>query len=212
LIDRPTSDANDPTAGVPNSQPPLSLGVLLSGTGRTLLNIHESIIDGRLDARIACVISSRPDVLGVDRARNLGLSVIVVPRATTPDPDFHDQIADILRDRAVDLVCLAGFTTLWRIPPEFDRRVLNIHPALLPKFGGKGFFGRRVHEAVIDAHETTSGCTVHVCDNQYDHGPIVLQREVPVYESDTPDTLADRVFDQERIAYPEAIRLFTACA
>ncbi|HEY3243774.1 MAG TPA: formyltransferase family protein, partial [Phycisphaerae bacterium] len=102
------------------------------------------------------------------------------------------------------------FLSLWRIPAEFEGRVLNIHPALLPSFGGAGMHGQRVHEAVLAAGCTESGCTVHLADNQYDHGPIVIQRRVPVLPGDTPETLAERVFEQEKLAYPEAIRLFAA--
>jgi len=104
---------------------------------------------------------------------------------------------------------MAGFLSKWTIPPTYEHRVMNIHPALLPKFGGKGFYGLRVHEAVLAARETRSGCTVHFANNQYDAGPIILQRTVEVLPQDTPDSLASRVFDAECIVYPEAIRLFS---
>jgi folate-dependent phosphoribosylglycinamide formyltransferase PurN len=103
---------------------------------------------------------------------------------------------------------MAGFLQLLRIPDDFAGRVLNIHPALLPAFGGQGMYGRRVHKAVLAAGVKESGCTVHVADNEYDHGPIVLQRTVEVRPDDTPEALADRVFAAECEAYPEAIRLF----
>ncbi len=183
------------------------LGVLISGGGRTLRNIHEHIEAGKLPATIVCVISSRPDAPGVQQARRLGFKVYVVPRAEVPDPDFHEGIGRHLSEADVDLVCMAGFCCLWRIPPVFEGQVINIHPALLPDFGGKGFYGRRVHVAVLAAGCKTSGCTVHFCDNQYDHGPIILQRRVPVLPDDTPETLAARVFQQECDAYPEAIRI-----
>ncbi|MBI3292599.1 MAG: phosphoribosylglycinamide formyltransferase, partial [Elusimicrobia bacterium] len=119
--------------------------------------------------------------------------------------------AQVLEARQVDLVCLAGF--LWWLDAEFIQRfrdrILNIHPALLPKFGGKGMYGRRVHEAVLASGEKESGCTVHVVDEEYDHGPIVLQAKVPVLPTDTPETLAVRVQEQEHRLYPEAIRVFT---
>ena len=120
---------------------------------------------------------------------------------------FH---AEILRRRRVELACMAGFLKLWRIPADFKGRVMNIHPALLPDFGGRGFYGHRVHEAVLSSGAGESGCTVHFADNEYDHGPIILQRRVPVLAEDTPESLADRVFEQELVAYPEAIRLFAA--
>jgi len=183
----------------------LKLGVLISGGGRTLLNLHERILAGTLSAKIAVVISSRADSAGVVRARNAGLPVEIVTRGDHPCDSFHSEIARRLA--SVDLVCLAGFLSLWRIPPEFAGRVLNIHPALLPAFGGRGMYGHHVHEAVLASRATESGCTVHFCDNEYDHGPILLQRRVPIFAADTPDTLAERVFEQECLAYPEAIQL-----
>lgn len=200
--------ANGPLGSGMVDSNPLRLGVLLSGGGRTLLNIHDQIEEGRLHAQITCVISSRPDAQGVKRADRLGLAVHVVSHKETPTPEFHARIGRLLRDAHVDLVCLAGFCVLWQIPPDFTGKVLNVHPALLPDFGGQGFYGRKVHEAVLAAGKTISGCTVHFCDNQYDHGPILLQKEVPVLPKDTPDSLADRVFAQECIAYPEAIARF----
>jgi len=103
---------------------------------------------------------------------------------------------------------MAGFLSLWRIPAEYYGKVINIHPALLPEFGGAGMYGTRVHQAVLAAGKKVSGCTVHFCDNQYDHGPIILQHTVPVLTVDTPETLAARIFEQECVAYPEAIQLF----
>jgi folate-dependent phosphoribosylglycinamide formyltransferase PurN len=121
------------------------------------------------------------------------------------DEEFHERISNTVE--SADLVCLAGFLFLWRIPEPFIGRVINIHPALLPEFGGKGMYGHHVHEAVLTAGRKESGCTVHFCDNQYDHGPIILQRRVPVLPGDTPDILAARVFEQECIAYPQAVQL-----
>ena len=122
--------------------------------------------------------------------------------------EFSRRIFDHCRAAGADLVCLAGFLQLLQIPDDFLGRVLNIHPALIPAFSGKGFHGRHVHEAALEAGVKVSGCTVHFADNEYDHGPIVLQRVVPVLDDDTPETLAARVFEQECEAYPEAIRLF----
>ncbi len=168
-------------------------------------NIHQRIAGDDLRADIACVISSRAGAKGVERAQSAGLPTHIVSRKELPDPEFHDEIERLLTAARVDLVCMAGFTCLWRIPPAFSDRVINIHPALLPDFGGRGFYGSKVHAAVLAAGAVKSGCTVHYCDNEYDHGPIILQREVPVLRSDTPETLADRVFEQECIAYPAAI-------
>ena len=185
---------------------PISLTVLISGGGRTLLNLHECIQNGSLPARIDTVISSRPNVTGIERAGRAGLPVMVIERRRLSEPDFQSALSDAVGD--VDLICMAGFLSLWRIPERFRGRVINIHPALLPDFGGHGMYGMRVHEAVLAAGCTQSGCTVHFCDNEYDHGPIILQRRVPVHAQDTPEDLAQGVFAEECIAYPEAIRLF----
>jgi len=187
------------------------LGVLISGGGRTLQNFIEQIDRGELPARIAVVISSLSKVKGVERARAAGLPVEIIRVKDHPDVDeFSRRIVETLERYGVELACLAGWTCYWRIPPHWLGRVMNIHPALLPKFGGKGFYGHHVHEAVLAAGETESGCTVHFANNEYDAGPIILQRKVPVLPGDTPETLADRVFEQERIAYPDAIRLYAA--
>ena len=193
------------------SEKPLRLGVLLSGGGRTLLNILENINDGRLNAVISIVISSRSTVAGVGRARNAGLHVRIIRKKDYPEIDeFSRQIAHELEDAKVDLVVQAGWLCLWKIPERFENRVMNIHPALLPSFGGKGMYGHHVHEAVLKTGCKISGCTVHFCTNEYDKGPIIVQRACPAFDSDTADTLATRVFEQECIAYPEAIRLFAA--
>ncbi len=187
---------------------PLRLAGLVSGGGRTILNLHAGIARGDLAAELAVVISSRSDAAAVARCREVGLAVEVVERRRLTAEAFHARIADVLRAARVDLVCMAGFLSYWEIPGDFAGRVINIHPALLPKFGGKGFYGRRVHEAVLAAGETESGCTVHFADDQYDHGPPILQRRVPVLAGDTADTLAARVFAEECRAYPQAVRMF----
>lgn len=182
------------------------IGVLISGGGRTMVNLQEHISSGKLGARIDVVVSSRGDARGVERSRELGLRTVVLEQRQLSEEAFQSGITEAVAE--VDLVCMAGFLSLWRIPESFRGRVMNIHPALLPEFGGKGMYGMRVHRAVLDAGKTESGCTVHLCDNEYDHGPIVLQRKVPVHRGETPETLAARVFEQECIAYPEAIRRF----
>lgn len=185
---------------------PLRLGILLSGGGRTMLNLHDRILDGTLPARIDVVISSRANAKGVERAQARGLRVVLVPRKENSEEEFQRKITEAVRE--VDLVCMAGFLSLWKIPPEFTGRVMNIHPALLPAFGGPGMYGEKVHRAVLAAGAKESGCTVHFCDNEYDEGPIILQRRIAVLDSDTEETLAARVFEQECLAYPEAVRLF----
>ncbi len=184
----------------------LRLAVLLSGGGRTMANLHEHIRDQQLNAKIDIVISSRADVAGIERAQQYDLKTVIIDRKQLPVEAFQAKITEAVK--AVDLVCMAGFMSLWRIPESFLGRVINIHPALLPEFGGQGMFGHRVHEAVLAAGKKESGCTVHFCDNEYDHGPVILQRKVQVTDNDTPETLATRIFEQECIAYPDALRLF----
>jgi len=183
----------------------MRLAILISGGGRTLVNLQQLIDEGLLDAQIDVVISSRGDVAGIERARGLGLRTVVVERRGQTTESFSRRITEVVGE--VDLVGMAGFLAFWRIPDEFLGRVINIHPALLPDFGGKGMYGHHVHEVVLATGRTESGCTVHYCDNHYDHGPIIVQRKVPVLPNDTPDTLAARVFEQECLAYPEAIRM-----
>lgn len=181
---------------------PLRIGVLLSGTGRTLLNLLEVIARGELAAQVVCVMSDRPGVKGLEHAMAAG-----IPHGVSKDPE---QIYAQMRTYQADLICLCGYLRLLPIAPDFAGRVLNIHPSLLPKYGGKGFFGHRVHEAVLAAGDAESGCTVHACDDEYDRGPILIQRRVPVLEGDDADTLAARVFAAECEAYPEAIRNWRA--
>jgi phosphoribosylglycinamide formyltransferase-1 len=190
---------------------PINLAVLISGSGTTLANLLDTIGRGALDARVRLVIASRPALAGTDRATTAGLPAVVVDRKS------HDGVQPFSRavfaevDRAgVDLVCLAGWLCLLDVPDRWAGRVMNIHPALLPSFGGRGMYGRRVHQAVLDHGCKVSGCTVHLVDNEYDAGPIVLQRTCPVLDDDTAQTLATRVFDLECDAYPQAIRLFQA--
>ncbi len=188
---------------------PIRLGVMISGSGRTLVNLLSEIAAGRLAAEVAVVISSLTQVKGVQRARDAGLPLEILRVKDHPDPAVYgESIAAVLERHGVELAVQAGWTAYWRIPDRWLGRVLNIHPALLPKYGGKGFFGRHVHEAVLAAGDRESGCTVHFANNEYDAGPIILQRRVPVLPGDSADTLASRVFQQECIAYPQAIRLY----
>jgi len=188
---------------------PIRLGVLISGGGTTLMNLVECIRKGTLNAEVALVISSRSTVAGVEKAKAAGLNVKIIRTKDHPDTgEFSKAIEQELAAAGVDLVIQGGWLCLWKIPPRFENKVMNIHPALLPSFGGKGMWGHHVHEAVLKAGCKVSGCTVHFCNNEYDNGPIIVQRCCPVKDDDTPETLAARVFEQECIAYPEAIRLF----
>ncbi len=188
---------------------PLRLGVLLSGGGTTLANIMEQIAAGQLAAEVATVMASRPGTRGEAMGRQAGIATHLVDRRQFGSVEQFSEAINMHLDEAdVDLVCLAGFLSLWHIPDRYLGRVMNIHPALIPSFCGKGMYGHHVHEAVVASGVKVSGCTVHFADNQYDHGPIVLQRTVPVHFDDTPDDVAARVFKEECQAYPEAIRLF----
>ena len=187
----------------------IRLGVLISGGGRTLMNILEYIRKGQLNAEVAVVISSHSTVAGVEKAKAAGLNVKIVRKKDYLDIDeFSKRIADELVAANVDLVIQAGWLCLWKIPARYENRVMNIHPALLPSFGGKGMFGLAVHKAVLAAGCKVTGCTVHFCTNEYDKGPIILQRCCPVEAGDSVETLAAKVFEQECIAYPRAIKLF----
>ena len=187
---------------------PLRLAVLLSGEGTSLENLFEHIEAHALPAKIAVVIASKADAGGLARARRRGVPAVAVPRKQYPDvAAFNDRLHEVLAEHPVDLVALLGFLSPFLSRGRFDGRVLNTHPALVPAFSGKGFYGHRVHEAVLARGCKVSGATVHFCDDEYDHGPIILQEAVPVLDDDTPDTLAARVQAAERRIVPEAIRL-----
>jgi formyltetrahydrofolate-dependent phosphoribosylglycinamide formyltransferase len=194
---------------MPRSDNPLRLAVLVSGGGTTLQNFLDRCADGRLPAQVVQVIASRADSFALERARQAGVCAAVIERKAAGSlEEFSQRIFEHCREQRAELVCLAGFLQLVQVPDDFRDRVMNVHPALIPAFCGKGFYGHHVHEAVLAAGAKVSGCTVHFADNEYDHGPIILQRSVAVLEDDTPDALARRVFDQECEAYPEAVRLF----
>jgi formyltetrahydrofolate-dependent phosphoribosylglycinamide formyltransferase len=202
-------DVADKSLTQTRNQKPIRLGVLISGGGTTLMNILDYIKKGKLNAEIAVVISSRLTVAGVEKAKNAGLDVKVIRKKDYPNiDDFSRRIEAKLVAANVELVVQGGWLCLWKIPERYENRVMNIHPALLPSFGGQGMWGHHVHEAVLSAGCKVSGCTVHFCTNEYDKGPIVVQRACEVRDSDTADTLAARVFEQECIAYPQAIKLF----
>jgi formyltetrahydrofolate-dependent phosphoribosylglycinamide formyltransferase len=188
---------------------PLPVAVLLSGAGTTLQNLLDRCARGSLDARVVLVVANQAEAFGLKRAEKAGVPTAVISRKECGSlEEFSRRIFDRCRQAQAELVCMAGFLQLIQVPDDFLGRVMNIHPALIPSFCGKGFYGHRVHEAVLEYGAKVSGCTVHFADNVYDHGPIILQRMVPVLGDDTPDSLAKRVFEQECEAYPEAIQLF----
>ena len=186
----------------------MKLAVFISGGGTTLRNLIEQRDAGQLDVTFERVISSSPSAVGLRFAEQAGIAHQHVCREDFPDANaYRDAMFDPCREAKVDYVLMAGFLQHVLIPDDFTHRVLNIHPALIPSFCGQGFYGRRVHEAVLSYGAKLSGCTVHFVDDQYDHGPILLQRSVPVEAKDTPEQLAARVFAAECEAYPAAIRL-----
>jgi phosphoribosylglycinamide formyltransferase-1 len=180
------------------------LGILISGRGSNFLAIAESVRAGRIKAEIAIVISNRADAAGLESARRLGIETAVIPsKGKTRDDHERDVIAELKR-RKVDVVCLAGYMRL--LSPafvrEFPQRILNIHPSLLPAFPGLD-----AQKQAFDYGVKVSGCTVHIVDENLDHGPIIVQRTVPVFESDDEHTLAARILEQEHLAYTEAINI-----
>ena len=188
---------------------PLPVAVLISGGGTTLRNLLDKIQAGLLDIEIRLVISSNPQAGGLAFAAQASIPALVLPRQPFPTPEaYRDAVFGPCREAGVELVVMGGFLKHLLIPPDFESRVINIHPALIPAFCGQGFYGHHVHQSVLDYGCKVSGCTVHFADNQYDHGPIILQRTVPVLDDDTSETLAQRIFEQECEAYPDAIRLF----
>ncbi|HEV8606586.1 MAG TPA: phosphoribosylglycinamide formyltransferase [Tepidisphaeraceae bacterium] len=187
----------------------MNLAVLASGSGTTLQNLIDRISSKSLDATIQLVITSRPNIAALDRAAKASILAHVIDRREYSNPsDFSQPIFKLIDDHNIDLICLAGWLCMLAIPPRCAGRIMNIHPALLPSFGGPGMYGIHVHQAVIAHGCKVSGCTVHFVDEKYDNGPIILQRTCPVLENDTPESLAHRVFEEEKIAYPQAIRLF----
>ena len=191
----------------------IPIAVFLSGSGRTLANllVHRDQHDLPIDVRL--VISSNAKVRGVNLARDAGIETLVVRKSDYPEPnDYRQAMFGPCRQANVNLVVMAGFLKHVLIPDDFTNKVINIHPSLLPKYGGAGMYGHHVHQAVIDAGDSESGCTVHYVDNEYDTGPIILQRTCQVKPNDTADELAARVFAEECRALPEALQRIIADA
>ncbi len=194
---------------------PLRLAVLISGTGRTLKNLIDLAAEGDLPVEIRLVISSTPTAGGLKFAEEAEIPAQVIRRegfgpGGIGDAAFGEAVFSACREAGVGCVAMAGFLKLAPVPDDFVGRVINIHPALIPAFCGPGMYGDRVHQAVLDAGVKVTGCTVHFVDNEYDHGPIIWQQPVPVFDDDTVDTLAKRVFEVEKEAYPHVLRLLAA--
>jgi phosphoribosylglycinamide formyltransferase-1 len=190
---------------------PLPIAVLISGGGTTLRNLIVQQREGKLPVDIRLVISSNPNAAGLNFAAEAGIPAKVVERKSCESAAaFSEAIFGPCREAGVKLVVMGGFLKHALIPADFENRVVNIHPSLIPAFCGKGMYGQKVHEAVLAAGVAESGCTVHFVDNQYDHGPPILQKRIAVLPGDTPQLLAARIFQAECEALPEAIRLFAA--
>ncbi len=200
---------NDRSPGTPAAARPLRVAVLLSGNGSSLENLLEHIDAGEVNAEVVVVISSKEKAFGLERARRRGIPAIAVSRKQHPAKQvFNDRLHEALAPYDVDLVTLLGFLSLFELRGRYAGRTLNVHPALIPSFCGTGFYGSRVHEAVLASGVKLSGATVHLSDDQYDTGPILLQEAVPVLEDDTVDSLAARVQEAERRLLPRAVQLF----
>jgi phosphoribosylglycinamide formyltransferase-1 len=192
--------------------PCLNILVLVSGSGSNLQALIDAEKQDRLaGGHIAAVVSDRGGVYALERARIAGIPALTeLPDKRLAKPErrreLSGRILRIARERGVDLIIYAGFLSILagEIIGAYTGRMINLHPSLLPKFGGEGMYGIRVHRAVLDAGETESGCTVHLVDRGTDTGPILLQRKVPVFKSDTPETLAERIHQEEHSAIVEA--------
>lgn len=172
-------------------------------------NMIDRIGAGELDAEVACVVSSRAGAFGLERAKKHGIPGAAVPRKDFSDGEaFNAALWSEIRKYDVDLIVMAGFMSLIHVPDDFVNRMINVHPALIPSFCGKGMYGHHVHEAVLEYGAKVTGCTVHFVNEEYDNGPIIMQGTVAVLEDDTADSLAERVQEKERELYPKVIQLF----
>ncbi len=188
----------------------LRIAVLLSGSGTSLENLFEHI-DADLPAEIVCVVSSKKSAFGLQRAEQRGIPAVAVARREHPDVrSFNDALHEVLARFEPDLVCLLGFLSPFELRDRYEGRALNVHPALIPAFSGRGFYGHHVHEAVLEKGVKLTGATVHFASEGYDEGPILLQGTVAVLDDDSPKSLAARVQALERELLPKAIRLIAA--
>jgi phosphoribosylglycinamide formyltransferase-1 len=188
---------------------PIRLAVCVSGEGTTLQNLIDRIKSHKLRAEIVQVVASRPRIGAIARAEAARIPLALANYHARSPAEFSESVFNPIRHSRSELVILAGFLALLRIPPDYQGRVINVHPSLIPAFCGKGYYGSKVHKAVVESGVKVSGCTVHFVDDSYDRGPIILQRPVPVLERDTIQALAARVFKEECKALPDAITLYS---
>jgi phosphoribosylglycinamide formyltransferase-1 len=192
----------------PIVNPPIRLAVCVSGEGTTLQNLIDLIRTRRLNAQIVQVVASRPRIGAIARAEAARLPLALANRNARTRTEFSNSVFEPIRHSKADLVILGGFLSLLNIPPDYKGRVMNVHPSLIPAFCGEGYYGTKVHRAVLDSGVKFTGCSVHFADETYDNGPIIIQRLVPVLDDDTVESLAARVFQEECKALPEAISLY----
>ncbi len=187
------------------------IAVFVSGGGSNFIAIHRQIIQGNILGKIVMVFSNNPNCGGIKFAEENSIPIFIINAARYPNAHTRDEfLLETCLKAEIDLICLAGFMKMLpqNIVKQYEYRILNIHPGLLPEFGGKGFYGTRVHEAVINTGKRESGATVHFVDEIYDHGPIILQKKVEVMETDTPESLAARVLKLEHELFPEVVKAF----
>lgn len=190
----------------------IRIAILVSGHGRgsNMAAIIDACQRGEIDGEVVLVIGTRSEAPALQRAAEKGVPTRVISPRNLSEEEYAERLLHALEKARVDLVCLAGYMRLLPVPvvQAYAGRVMNIHPALLPLFGGQGMYGEHVHQAVLESGMKVSGCTVHFVDEHYDTGPIIIQRCVPVEEDDTWETLAARVLVQEHQAYVQAVQLF----
>ena len=187
------------------------IAVFVSGGGSNFIAIYRQIIQGNILGKIVMVFSNNPNCGAIKFAEGNSIPIFIINAARYPNPYTRDEfLFKTCLEAEIDLICLAGFMKMLpqNIVKQYEYRILNIHPGLLPEFGGKGFYGTRVHEAVISTGKKESGATVHFVDEIYDHGPIILQKKVEVMETDTPESLAARVLKLEHELFPEVVKAF----
>jgi len=191
----------------------IKIAVLVSGNGTNLQSIIDACKSGDVPGKVVLVVSSNKEAYALERARKEGIESVAVEREKfDSDENYSKEIMKYIDEKDTDLICLAGFLKKLdkALIDKYRNRIMNIHPALLPKYGGKGMYGLKVHAAVLESGDEYTGCTVHFVDEIYDHGPVILQKMIPVEKEDTPEVLAQKVLEIEHRLYPEAIKLFAS--
>ena len=188
-----------------------NIAIFASGDGSNFKSIHRNVQSGNIPGRIALTASNNPDSGAIEYARDYNIPTLIINKISHPDPpDLEEFLINTLAKNKIDLICLAGYMKLLpkNVVHQYQYRILNIHPALLPLFGGKGYYGIKVHEAVIASGAVESGVTVHFVDEEYDHGKIIAQEKVEIGANDTPETLAAQILQVEHALYPQVVKAF----